>query len=86
MKCETCCFYDEFEGRAAPQEISAANTAVIESGFAIPESGYGECRRYPPVLVNSNRVGTHYAWAQPYTIGDNWCGEWRAKEHERSEP
>lgn len=52
----------------------------------VPDEGYGQCRRFPPVLVRPLRDGedaglctTHgpVFWVHPYTTGSDWCGEFR---------
>ena len=40
-------------------------------------AGRGDCRRYPPVAISpvDDEEGVQYA--QPHTLKDEWCGEWK---------
>jgi hypothetical protein len=55
---------------------------VGESDPAIPDSGYGYCRRFPPVRVEPDEdyyPGTEISfYRQPTVSGDDWCAEWRS--------
>lgn len=79
MKCEDCKFWDEYEPPAQDGEQ--------RSDF-VPIEGYGECKRFPPVLrrpLQNDEVASETSmivrplmfWAQPFTTGIDWCGEWR---------
>jgi hypothetical protein len=81
MKCETCRFWDQFEAPLEPGE---------EPSELVPDEGYGECKRFPPLLRRplldgedageSSRQGRPLVyWAQPFTTAVNWCGEWKRK-------
>ena len=78
MKCETCKFWDQYEPPLKDGE---------EPDDLVPDEGYGECKRFPPVLrrplrddedaaETSTTVRPVMHWAQPYTTGIDWCGEW----------
>jgi hypothetical protein len=42
-------------------------------------AGYGECRKYPPVVVDA-MDGVSTEW--PAVATDDWCGEWEKRpEH-----
>ena len=80
MKCETCKFWDQYE---APRKEGE------EPCEFVPDEGYGECKRFPPVLRRPLRDDEDAAetsrtqrpimhWARPYTAGTDWCGEWKS--------
>lgn len=37
---------------------------------------FGECRRYPPVVVTGRQSGLMYPTRWPRVTLDAWCGEW----------
>lgn len=39
--------------------------------------GEGECRRYPPMVNQTDKRTSLITW--PHTGGSGWCGEWAAK-------
>lgn len=43
--------------------------------ITVDDDGDGECRRFPPVIVNEGD-GTFHGW--PCTFAAGWCGEWEA--------
>lgn len=43
-------------------------------------SGYSACRRYPPTNKEHPHVAPVAIW--PKTSGDQWCGEWQARDGE----
>jgi len=80
MNCETCKFWDEYEPSLKYGE---------QPDSGVPDEGYGECKRFPPVLrrplrddedagETSKNVRAVMFWAQPYTTAIDWCGEWRS--------
>ena len=79
MRCETCNFWYQYEPPLKNGE---------ESCDLVPDEGYGECKRFPPVLRRPLRDDEDAAetsttrrpimyWAQPCTTGTDWCGEWK---------
>ena len=89
--CENCLFWAEFEGSGPPLDTPIPGC---------PDEGYGYCRRYPPVLLRPLRDEEdphdtdlrggecRPGWAQPLTLGNDWCGEWRGilKEMKHGNP
>ena len=78
MKCETCKFYDEYAPTLKDGE---------EPDKFVPDEGYGECKRFPPVLrrplrdeedgaKTSTTIRPVILWSQPFTMGTDGCGEW----------
>lgn len=37
----------------------------------------GECRRYPPTVIDLQNMGDVPISTTPLTAADHWCGEWR---------
>lgn len=45
-----------------------------------PDTPFGICRRNPPILTILPDEGDG-VWGQPPTNMEDWCGEWRDREH-----
>jgi hypothetical protein len=76
--CATCKFSDMHE---QPREEGEDPEEFV------PDGGYGECKRFPPVLLRPLRDeedastttnwGVMKFWGQPFIVGDDCCGEWK---------
>lgn len=44
-----------------------------------PDASRGVCARFPPVVLLGNPT-TAIHWHQPWTLKQDWCGEWRPKK------
>jgi len=73
-----------FAGRHAGGMVSRMTCSKCKYYFHEEES-YGECRRYPPIIIHYDmdpKLTTH-GWF-PETYGDSWCGEFAAMQSKRA--
>ena len=77
-KCESCRFWDPID----------ENHPIVESRHCNAGEA-GDCRRYPPVMIQDFRVEVGvgielyeapFGWLQPMTNPEAWCGEYKRKE------
>jgi hypothetical protein len=53
-----------------------------ECRFMVPENGTetGECRRYPPQIIDDADDAGRYTSVFPVVLLDEWCGEYQRKD------
>jgi hypothetical protein len=85
QNCIECRFYEQYEPALSDDEIDLPENAD-DNLYASPISGYGRCRRYPPVSHPTNQQESDFIgsgitlWSHPAVSGSNWCGEFKDRE------
>lgn len=66
-RCETCLFWKR-------------HNIPEESEDQVTPEDTGTCLRYPPVYIGESDEVDMESWCQPYSMEDDWCGEWKARK------
>ena len=70
--CETCRFFEKHD----PEDFGTSEEEQV-----LKELGVGNCKRFPPVLINKD-AHTIMSWCSPMVCSGQWCGEHKQKEQQ----